>query len=281
MMVKEVESYKQNLKLSEVEDTTIKQYTNYIKQFETWANVKSIKDITKEKLIAYKDYMKAQYKASTVNIKITVLNSFIRFLNLDNTDTLDYLKVQQKSTIENVLSQKDYERLLRIAERKGKIRTKYIMKVLAETGIRISELQYITLEAVKKGIAVFDSKGTVDRKAYINKKLRKELLNYCKEKNISSGIIFASKSGNPLDKSYIYKEIQWVAGQARVNKKKAHPHSFRHLFAKNYLAVPGHNLVDLKNLLSHKSISTTELYLQKSEKELRDTLEASVEFKAV
>ena len=75
-----------------------------------------------------------------------------------------------------------------------------------------------------------------------------------------------------LDEAYIYKEIQWIAGQARINKKKAHPHSFRHLFAKNYLKVPGHNIADLKNILGHKSISTTEIYLQKSERELQETL---------
>ena len=102
--------------------------------------------------------------------------------------------------------------------------------------------------------------GTVERKAFINKKLKKELLNYCKEKNITTGMIFSSRNGNPLDEAYIYKEIQWVAGQARVNKKKAHPHSFRHLFAKNYLKVPGHNIADLKVILGHKKIETIESY---------------------
>ncbi len=272
MIFEDIESYKTKLKLAEDEENTIKQYEGYLLEFINWADVKAKNDITKEKLIDFKAYMQEQYKVNTVNIKITVINSFLNFLGFNDEYKLDQLKQQQKATIENVLSLTDYERLLRIADRKGKIRTKLIMKTLAETGIRISELQYITVQAVKKGVAVFDSKGTVERKAFINKKLQKELLKYCKEKKIVTGMIFVSRNGNPLDEAYIYKEIQYVAGQARVNKKKAHPHSFRHLFAKNYIQVPTNNIVDLKNLLGHKSLSTTEIYLQKSEKELRSTL---------
>ncbi len=276
MIFEDIESYKKKVKLSENADETVKQYEGYILEFVNWADIKSKEDITKQKLIEFKEYMQTQYKVNTVNIKITVINSFLKFIGFNDNYKLDQLKVQEKATIENALSPVDYDRLLRIAERKGKIRTKYIMKVLAETGIRISELKYITVEAVKRGVAVFDSKGTVERKAFINKKLQKELLKYCKEKNIKSGMIFASRNGNPLDEAYIYKEIQWVAGQARVNKKKAHPHSFRHLFAKNYLKVADHNIVDLKNLLGHKSLNTTEIYLKKSEKELRNTLESYI-----
>ena len=149
----------------------------------------------------------------------------------------------------------------------------YLMQTLAETGVRISELQHITVEAVKKGYTVFDSKGTVERTAFINKRLKKELMNYCKEYNITNGIIFKSKNGKPLDKAYIYKELQYIGGQARVRKSKVHAHSFRHLFANNYLSKANHNLVDLKNLLGHKSITTTQIYLQKSTKDLRATLE--------
>ena len=98
-------------------------------------------------------------------------------------------------------------------------------------------------------------------------------MKYCKENQIETGIIFRSKSGKPLDNAYIYKEIQYISGQARVRKDKAHPHSFRHLFAKEYIKHEKHNLVDLKNLLGHKSLRTTEIYLAKSGNELGATLE--------
>lgn len=273
MIEDNIKEYKDSLKLSEKEENTINQYEGYLKEFIEYANIKSKEDITKEKLIRFKEYMQDKYKTNTINIKITVINAFITFIGLDNSYKLKHLKKQQKATLENVLTQTDYERLLRIAKVKNKKVMYYIMQTLAETGIRISELEHITVEAVKKGEAVFDSKGTVERKAFINKKLQKELLKYCKEEGIKTGIIFKSRNGNPLDSAYIYKEIQWIAGQARIKKSKAHPHSFRHLFAKNYLSKPGHNIADLKNILGHKNISTTEIYLQKSTRELKETLE--------
>ena len=273
MIEDNIKEYKDSLKLSEKEEDTIKQYEGYIKEFIKYANIKNKEDITKEKLIEFKEYMQEKYKTNTINIKITVINAFITFIGLDSSYKLKHLKKQQKATLENVLTQTDYERLLRIAKVKNKKVMYYIMETLAETGIRISELEHITVEAVKKGETVFDSKGTVERKAFINKKLQKELLKYCKEEGIKTGIIFKSRNGNPLDSAYIYKEIQWIAGQARIKKSKAHPHSFRHLFAKNYLSKPGHNIADLKNILGHKNISTTEIYLQKSTRELKETLE--------
>lgn len=273
MIEDNIREYKDSLKLSEKEENTINQYEGYIKEFIKYANIKNKEDITKEKLIEFKEYMQDKYKTNTINIKITVINAFITFIGLDSSYKLKHLKKQQKATLENVLTQTDYERLLRIAKVKNKKVMYYIMETLAETGIRISELEHITVEAVKRGEAVFDSKGTVERKAFINKKLQKELLKYCKEEGIKTGIIFKSRNGNPLDSAYIYKEIQWIAGQARIRKSKAHPHSFRHLFAKNYLSKPGHNIADLKNILGHKNISTTEIYLQKSTRELKETLE--------
>lgn len=273
MIEDNIREYKDSLKLSEKEENTINQYEGYLKEFIEYANIKNKEDITKEKLIEFKEYMQEKYKTNTINIKITVINAFITFIGLDSSYKLKHLKKQQKATLENVLTQTDYERLLRIAKVKNKKVMYYIMETLEETGIRISELEHITVEAVKKGEAVFDSKGTVERKAFINKKLQKELLKYCKEEGIKTGIIFKSRNGNPLDSAYIYKEIQWIAGQARIKKSKAHPHSFRHLFAKNYLSKPGHNIADLKNILGHKNISTTEIYLQKSTRELKETLE--------
>lgn len=208
-----IEDYKTDLKLSEKQERTIDQYVGYIKEFLEYAEaeIKTIDDITKEDLISFKEYMQNKYKVNTVNIKITILNSFIDFIGLDRSYKLKHLKKQQKATLENVLTQTDYERLLRIAQARNKTTIYYLMETLAEMGIRISELQYVTVEAVKKGVAVFDSKGTVERKAFINKRLKKELLRYCNDNNITTGIIFKSRNGNPLDEAYIYKEIQWVA----------------------------------------------------------------------
>jgi site-specific recombinase XerD len=273
MIEQNINDYIQNLTLAEKQEKTIKQYVRFIEEFCKEENIKAKDDITKEKIIDYKKKMESKYKIKTVNIKIIVLNNFISFLGFDSNYKVKVLKEQFKNTIENTLSLSDYERLLRTALNKNKITMYYLMRVLKETGIRVSELKHITVEAVKVKKAVFNSKGTHRREAFIPKALQKDLLKYCQENNITEGIIFKSKSGNPLDSAYIYKEIQYISGQARVRKDKAHPHSFRHLFAKEYLKNEKHNLVDLKNLLGHKSLSTTEIYLAKSGQELGATLE--------
>ena len=222
-IIKDIEAYKQDLRLAEKREKTITQYEGYILEFIEYAGIESKEDIKKEDLIKYKEYMQENYKPNTTNIKITILNAFITFIGLDNSYKLKRLKKQQKATLENVLTQNDYERLLRIAEARNKVTMYYLMETLAEIGIRISELQYITVEAVKKGVAVFDSKGTVERKAFINKKLQKELLKYCKEKGIEKGIIFVSRNGNPLDEAYVYKEIQWIARTSKNKEKQSTP----------------------------------------------------------
>ena len=273
-MEDKVKEFETELLREEKKQNTVKQYLKYINDFIEYANIERKEDITKEKLIEYKEHLKEVHKKeSSINIKIIIINKFIAFIGLPEKYKLKQIKTQRKTNLENVLNEKEYQRLLEWAMKLNKITMYYLMRTLAGTGIRISELQYITVEAVKKGEAVFDSKGTVERKAFINKKLQKELLKYCKEEGIKTGIIFKSRNGNPLDSAYIYKEIQWIAGQARIKKSKAHPHSFRHLFAKNYLSKPGHNIADLKNILGHKNISTTEIYLQKSTRELKETLE--------
>jgi integrase len=273
MIDQNINDYKQSLVLAEKQEKTIKQYARFIEEFCKEENIQFVEDITKEKIIDYKKKLESKYKIKTVNIKLIILNSFLSFLGFDSGYKAKVLKEQFQNTIENTLTLADYERLLRTALKKKKTMLYYLMRVLKETGIRVSELKYITVEAVKVKKAVYNSKGTHRREAFIPKALQKDLLKYCQENNITEGIIFKTKKGNPLDSAYIYKEIQYISGQARVRKDKAHPHSFRHLFAKEYIKNEKHNLVDLKNLLGHKSLMTTEIYLAKSGNELGATLE--------
>lgn len=273
MIGQDIQAYKDSLVLAEKQESTVKQYLKYIEDFCTAEDIQNKEDITKEKLIEYKAYLESKFKIKTVNIKLIIINNFISFIGLGSDFKVKLLKEQFQNTIENTLTATDYERLLRTALKKNKETIYFIMRVFKETGIRVSELKYITVEAVKQKKAVYNSKGTHQREAFIPKALQKDLLKYCKENQIETGIIFRSKSGKPLDNAYIYKEIQYISGQARVRKDKAHPHSFRHLFAKEYIKHEKHNLVDLKNLLGHKSLRTTEIYLAKSGNELGATLE--------
>lgn len=263
----------------ELSERTLKQYKRVIKDFIDVEQVKGKEDITKLKIIDYKKHIQEQSdKIATINNKLTIINKFINYTFRDEKEEVrrslrvELLNVQNKFEVNDVLSKIDYERLLRIAERKGKLQLYYLMETLANTGVRVSELKYITVEAVKQGETAVTNKGKT-RTIYINKYLAKDLLKYCKEENIISGIIFKSKNNKPLDNAYIYKQIQYIAGQARVKKSKAHPHSFRHLFAKTYLEEGIGDALDLSNILGHSSLVTTRMYTTKSKKENKRDLD--------
>jgi len=264
----------QEMRLNELTERTLKKYESDIKQFIKEANVSNIDQLKKESLIDYKSIIQEKYKTASINNKITIINKFIDYLNLPELK-LKQIKQQKKTSLENVLNESDYNRLLRLAERLGKIRTLYIMKTLAGTGIRIDELKYITVEAIKKGYTQVENKGKI-RDIIISKNLSKELKSYCKEQDIKEGIIFASNTGKPLDKAYIWRELQYIAGQARVRKDKVHAHSFRHLFAKTYLR-DGGNITHLADLLGHSSLDTTRIYTMQTKDEHRAILDSQEE----
>jgi len=272
-MEDKIKEFKQELINEEKKENTIKQYMNYIYDFIEYTKITAPEEITKEMLIDYKEHLKEIHpKESSINIKIIIINKFITFLDLDDKMKLKQIKVQKKTTLENVLNEKEYNRLLEWALKLNRPRMYYLMETLAGTGIRISELQYITVEAVKKGNADFFNKGK-KRPVPIKNSLQKDLKRYCEEAGITEGIIFKSRSGNPLDDSYVWRQLQDIAGKARggLSKDKVHPHSFRHLFAKDFLANGG-DIATLADILGHSSLETTRIYTQMSLAEQRALL---------
>ena len=273
-----LESFINNCIEDELSERTLKQYKRVINEFLSYENINTKDDITKLKIIDFKKHIQEKNeKVATINNKLTIVNKFINYTFRDETDAtrkslqVDLMKVQNQYVVNDILSKNDYERLLRLAERKKKKQLYYLMLTLARTGIRVSELRYITYEAVKQGKTIVTNKGKT-RQVEINKALAKDLMNYCKDENITTGIIFKSKSGKPLDNAYIYKQIQWIAGQAKVKKSKAHPHSFRHLFAKTYLEQGLGTPLQLADILGHSSLAITRMYTTKSEKENKKDL---------
>lgn len=270
MIEKDIFNFIEQCKNEELSEKTLTKYNRDINEFIQTANIKTKEDITKDKLIEYKENLMNKSKTSTVNNKIIIINKFLTFLFNNKDYNLKQIKTQNKFEVDNILSKTDYDRLLKWAIKLNKMVMYYLMRTLAGTGIRISELQYITVEAVKKGKTEIYNKGK-KRPVYIKESLQKELKRYCKDKGIEKGIIFKSRGEKPLDNAYIYKEIQYIAGQARVNKKKAHPHSFRHLFAKEYLNAGG-NYLNLADILGHSSTDTTRIYSVKDANENRADL---------
>lgn len=273
-MEDKVKEFETELLREEKKQNTVKQYLKYINDFIEYANIERKEDITKEKLIEYKEHLKEVHKKeSSINIKIIIINKFIAFIGLPEKYKLKQIKTQRKTNLENVLNEKEYQRLLEWAMKLNKITMYYLMRTLAGTGIRISELQYITVEAVKRGQIEIYNKGK-KRVVPIKSSLQKDLKKYCEESKIEEGIIFKNRQGKPLSNSYIWKQLQYIAGKARggLSKNKVHAHSFRHLFAKEFISSTG-NQMALADILGHKSLETTRIYTTMSIQEQKELLD--------
>lgn len=215
---KDLDQFIEECKKEELSERTLRQYKRVITELINTVGIKQREDITKEKLIEYKENISNKSKTSTTNNKIIIVNKFLMFLFNSKEYNLKQIKTQNKFEVDNILSKTDYERLLNWAMKLNKTTMYYLMRTLAGTGIRISELQYITLEAVKKGKTEIYNKGK-KRPVYIKETLQKELKRYCKDRGITQGIIFISRTGKPLDNAYVYKEIQYIARTSKGKKE--------------------------------------------------------------
>ena len=260
-------------KFQEYSDNTLKQYKANVLKFINWINNNEI--ITKQTTIDFKKYLyELEPKPSTTSINtwIVELNKFLKYCKLDNL-TIKKIKQQSKSSTEEVLSISDYKRLLRFAKRLGYIQLYYIMKVLVMTGIRISELKYFTVESIKSNYVAAFNKGK-ERNIIIRQDLARELRKYCRDNNIKSGYIFLGEKKNSMPAaSTIWRQMKKISGAARVNKKKVHAHSFRHLFAQVFLNEYNNNITELADILGHNSLETTRLYTRSSNSQKKDKLE--------
>ena len=170
----------------------------------------------------------------------------------------------------SALTKKEYEKLLREARRKRDRRMEMLLQTLGATGIRVSELPYITVQAVKRGRAEVRCKGK-QRQVFLPEALCRALRQYGKERNISAGPLFITRTGKPLDRSNIWREMKGLCEQAGVNPQKVFPHNLRHLFARVFYAVEK-NLAHLADVLGHSSIETTRIYVAASAREYEKTL---------
>lgn len=260
-------------KYQEYSSNTLKQYKANVLKFIEWLDDDI--EITKETTMKYKDYLytlEPRPKTSSINTWIIELNKFLKWLELNDL-TIKKIKQQVKSSNEEVLSITDYKRLLRFSKSMGLLKLHYIMKVLAMTGIRISELKYFTVENLKSNYIVAFNKGK-ERNIIVRQDLIRELRKYCRENNIKEGYIFpGEKKGQMLAASTIWRQMKKVSGAARVNKNKVHAHSFRHLFAQVFLDEYNNNITELADILGHNSLETTRLYTRSSNSQKKSKLE--------
>lgn len=175
-----------------------------------------------------------------------------------------FIKVQKKSFVEEEkeLREEEYRTLLLSARERGKIRLYHILLTLCSTGIRISELKYITADAVQQGRAEIDMKGK-HRVILLPNELKNKLKDYMDQQNIRTGSVFITRNGKPVDRSNIFHEMKRLSAYAGVKPKKVYPHNLRHLFARSFYAVEK-NLSHLADILGHSSIETTRIYIASS-----------------
>ncbi len=251
-------AYKGYLHREERSQSTMEKYLHHIRGFCVWLDGR---EVTKELVSAWKDHLTANGQAAgTVNGSLAALHSFFTFMGWDGL-RVKYLKIQRQvfRDASRELTKEEFSRLVQAAEHQGDQRLTLLLETICATGIRVSEVRYISLEAVCRGQAVVALKGKI-RTILIPNKLAKKLQKYAKKQKIASGEIFRTKSGRSLSRRQIWAEMKRLCKSAKVDASKVFPHNLRHLFARTFYRAC-RDIVRLADVLGHSSVETTRIYL--------------------
>lgn len=265
---KMIAGFKEYLILEERSTATIQKYIRDVKAFAEYANGAVIK----ETVIAYKKHLQECYAVRSINSMLASINSLFAFLGWHDLKVKS-LKLQQQVYCpeEKELTKAEYTRLCRAAQNKHNERLNLILQTICGTGIRVSELQWITVEAVKTGEAVVSCKAKT-RSVFIVKELKQKLLRYAAEQGIKSGMIFVTRTGKPISRTNIWREMKALCIEANVNPQKVFPHNLRHLFARVFYGIEK-DIAKLADILGHSSINTTRIYIISTGTEHRRRME--------
>lgn len=266
---KKIENFRKYLREEEKSDNTIEKYIRDVSAFSAFCEG----SITKDTVISYKQSLiNGEYAVRSINSMLASINSLFSFLGWYEL-RVKSLKVQQQVFCpeEKELTKAEYERLCRTAERKQNERLCLILQTICGTGIRASELQFITVEAVRKGEAIVSLKGKT-RSIFIVRDLQKKLLRYISEQKITAGAIFITRSGKPMNRTNIWREMKKLCIEAEVNPEKVFPHNLRHLFARVFYGIEK-DIAKLADILGHSSINTTRTYIISTGTEHRQRME--------
>lgn len=252
----QINSYKDYLYQEEKSINTIKKYIHDISSFYSFLKGESI---TKEVLLKWKEYLLTVLAPSSVNSMLVSINNFLNWIGWSQYK-VKLLKIQKKifADSEKELTKEEYIRLVRTAAKEKNERLSLVMQTICSTGIRVSELRYITIEAVRMGQVKVNSKGKI-RVIFLPDKLRHMLLKFCKKQEKITGAVFCTRNGKPLDRSNIWKDMKALCKKADVESGKVFPHNLRHLFARTYYKMEK-DLSRLADLLGHTNVNTTKIY---------------------
>ena len=266
----ELDSFCQHLRGEERSAATIEKYRRDVAQFAAWLGENQLE---KEAGVRWKAYLLAQgCEPSTVNGKLTALDRFLHFLGQADCK-VKHLKIQRRLFREDgrELNRREYDQLLEAARSAGRERLALLMESICGTGIRVSEVKYLTVEAARRGKVEVALKGKI-RAILLPGKLCRKLLKYAGKNKIASGEIFLTRSGASLSRKQIWRDMKGLCQRAGVAPSKVFPHNLRHLFARTFYRVC-RDVAKLADVLGHSSIETTRIYLLSTGSEHAKVLE--------
>ena len=267
----DLEGFVNSLRLEEKSGATLEKYRADAGEFAAWLDGR---ELTKDETIRWKAQLCSRdIRPGTVNSKLNTLNSLLAYLGRKDC-RVKFLKLQHQPFRDpkREMTWEEYQRLQDAARKKGDTRMSLAMETIVSTGIRVSELQFITVEAARAGRAVVNMKGKI-RTVLITRPLAKKLLKYAVRQKITAGPIFITRNGTPMVRKQIWAKMKALCGASGVDSGKVFPHNLRHLFARLYYK-RYHDIVTLADLLGHSSVETTRIYLATTGREYVKQLEA-------
>ena len=265
-----LEEFRSYLFSEEKSAGTIEKYLRDIRAFSAYAESR---ELSKELAVLWKEHLGEHgYAPVTINSMLSSLNVFLRFLHWDDC-RVKFLRVQRRvfRAPSRELTKAEYYRLVETAQNSGRERLALLMETICSAGIRVSELQFITVEAVKNHTTDVYLKGKI-RTITLTGKLCKKLLKYARKQHIASGVIFRTRSGRALSRKQIWSEMKSLCAAAGIATTKVFPHNLRHLFARTFYRMH-RDIVKLADTLGHSSIDTTRIYLISTGEEHRSLIE--------
>lgn len=264
-----LDDFQRQLTEDEKSKITIQKYMRDIGYFIQFAKEQ---EIDKSLILAYKTKLEQKYAITSANSMLAALNTFLRFCGWHDLCVKQF-RVQKDAYApeEKELTRNEYLALVQTAEKKHNERISLVIQTICGTGIRVSELKYITVEAIHKGEAVVSCKGK-SRRIFLVTVLRKKLLKYAKTRKITTGPVFISKTGKALDRSNIWREMKSLCKEAGVSPQKVFPHNLRHLFARTFYGIEK-DIAKLADILGHSNINTTRIYIMTTCREHKRRME--------
>ena len=264
-----ITDFKKALCGGEKSPRTVEKYLRDVSAFFAWAGSA---ELDKSAVLSYKEQLCARYAPQSVNSILSSLNSFFSFCGWHDLK-VKTLKLQRSifADSERELSKAEYERLLRAASARGNERLCLLMQAICASGLRVSELAAVTVDAARARRAEVRCKGKI-RQIFLPDSLCRLLLKYARRRGIKSGAIFVTRSGKPLDRTNIWSDMKKLCESANVDQRKVFPHNLRHLFARTFYSVQK-DIVMLADILGHSSVNTTRIYTMETGEKHRQQIQ--------